>query len=156
MGVCLLARLQHVAMRRLATINDVATGYFSSYTEVSIVCVLWNMDIILSTVRLNFGTKNCTDLQDVTGRIVWCSRTRWYGVVRTTNCCINKKCKICLARAVFINWSFCWVSRKSRCFVYTVWNDVTESMVTIRSPSCGYNTIYCVELNGEDSLCYSN
>ena len=83
MGVCLLARLQHVAMRRLATINDVATGYFSSYTEVSIVCVLWNMDIILSTVGLNFGTKNCTDLQTVTGRIVWCSRTRWYGVVRT-------------------------------------------------------------------------
>jgi len=64
------------------TINDVATGYFSSYTEVSIVCVLWNMDIILSTVGLNFGTKNCTDLQDVTGRIVWCSRTiggmAWY------------------------------------------------------------------------------
>ena len=29
-------------------------------------------------------------------------------------------------------------------------------MVTIRSPFCGYNTIWCVELNGEDLSCYSN
>jgi len=29
-------------------------------------------------------------------------------------------------------------------------------MVTIRSPFCGYNTIECVELNGEDLSCYSN
>ena len=35
-------------------------------------------------------------------------------------------------------------------------SDVTESKVTTRSPFCGYNTIHCVELNGEDSSCYSN
>jgi len=29
-------------------------------------------------------------------------------------------------------------------------------MVTIRSPFCGYIAIQCVELNGEDSSCYSN
>jgi len=40
--------------------------------------------------------------------------------------------------------------------LYIGWNDVTESMVTIRSPFCGYNTIECVELNGEDLSCYSN
>ena len=39
---------------------------------------------------------------------------------------------------------------------YTGWNDVTESMVTIRSPFCGYNTIRCVKLNGEDLSCYLN
>jgi len=39
----------------------------------------------------------------------------------------------------------------------TARSDVTESMVTTRSPFCGYNTIYkCVELNGEDLSCYSN
>jgi len=36
------------------------------------------------------------------------------------------------------------------------WNDVTESMVAIRSPFCGYNTIKCVELNGKNLSCYSN
>ena len=35
-------------------------------------------------------------------------------------------------------------------------DDVTESMVTIRSPFCGYNTMPCVELNGEDQSCYSD
>ena len=38
------------------------------------------------------------------------------------------------------------------CFLlckYTGWSDIAESMVAIRSPFCGYNTIYCVELNGE-------
>jgi len=39
---------------------------------------------------------------------------------------------------------------------YIRWNDVTESMVTIRPPFCGYNTIYCVEVNGEDLSWYSN
>ena len=29
-------------------------------------------------------------------------------------------------------------------------------MVTIRSPLCGYNTAWCVELNGDDVSCYSN
>jgi len=29
-------------------------------------------------------------------------------------------------------------------------------VVTIRSPFCGYNTTYCVELSGEDFSCYSN
>ena len=38
----------------------------------------------------------------------------------------------------------------------TGWSYITESMVTTRSPFCGYNTIYCVELNGEDLSCYSN
>ena len=34
--------------------------------------------------------------------------------------------------------------------------DVTESMVTTRAPSCGYNLAKCVELMGEDLPCYSN
>ena len=46
--------------------------------------------------------------------------------------------------------------RLSNPIQYTGCNDVTESMVTTRSPSCGYNTIYCVEINGEDLSCYSN
>jgi len=29
-------------------------------------------------------------------------------------------------------------------------------MVTIQPPFCGYKTISCVELNGEDLSCYSN
>ena len=29
-------------------------------------------------------------------------------------------------------------------------SDVTESVVTIRSPFCGYNTTKCVKLNGKD------
>jgi len=36
------------------------------------------------------------------------------------------------------------------------WSDVTESVVMIRSPFCGHNTIQRVELNGEDLSCYSN
>ena len=40
--------------------------------------------------------------------------------------------------------------------LYMGWSDVTESMVTIRSPFCGYNTIQCVELNGDDLSCYSS
>ena len=35
-------------------------------------------------------------------------------------------------------------------------SDVTKSMVTIRSPFCGYNTSQYVQLNGEDLSCYSN
>jgi len=35
-------------------------------------------------------------------------------------------------------------------------SDVTEPMVTIRSPFRGYNTALCVELNGEDLSFYSN
>jgi len=38
----------------------------------------------------------------------------------------------------------------------TGWSGVTESVVTIRSPFCGYNTMQCVELNGEVLLCCSN
>ena len=34
-------------------------------------------------------------------------------------------------------------------------SDVTESVTTIRSPFCGYNTAKCVELIGEDLSCYS-
>ena len=34
--------------------------------------------------------------------------------------------------------------------VYIKWSDVTESMVTIRSPFCEYNMAYCVDLSGED------
>ena len=41
------------------------------------------------------------------------------------------------------------------CGQYTGCSDVTESVVTIRSPFCGYNTIQCVELNGGDLSCYS-
>jgi len=40
--------------------------------------------------------------------------------------------------------------------VYTGWSDVTESMVRIRSPFCGYNTTQCGQLKGEDLSCYSN
>ena len=35
-------------------------------------------------------------------------------------------------------------------------SDVAKSMVTIRSPFCGYNTTQGVELNGDDLSCYSN
>jgi len=40
--------------------------------------------------------------------------------------------------------------------IYVVWSDVTESVVTIRSPFCGYNLAQRVELVGEDLPCYSN
>ena len=40
--------------------------------------------------------------------------------------------------------------------LYTGRTDVTESTVTLRSPFCGYNTMQCVLLNGEDLSCYSN
>ena len=40
--------------------------------------------------------------------------------------------------------------------LYIGCSDVTESIVMTRSPFCGYNTISCVELNGEDLSCYSN
>jgi len=37
------------------------------------------------------------------------------------------------------------------------WSDVTESMVTVGSPFCGYdNTTWCVELNGKDLSCHLN
>ena len=40
--------------------------------------------------------------------------------------------------------------------VYTGWSDVTESVFTIRSPFCGYNSACCVELKGEDLWSYSH
>ena len=40
--------------------------------------------------------------------------------------------------------------------LYMGWSDVTESMVTIWSPFCGYNSAYCMELKGEDSWSYSH
>ena len=40
--------------------------------------------------------------------------------------------------------------------VYTGRSDVTESMVTIRSPFCRYNLAKYVELIGEYLPCYSN
>jgi len=40
--------------------------------------------------------------------------------------------------------------------VYIGCSDVTESVIMIRSPFCGYNTTLSVELNGKDLLCYSN
>jgi len=39
---------------------------------------------------------------------------------------------------------------------YIGWNDVIESMVTIRSPFCRYNLARYVELIGEDLPCYSD
>ena len=39
---------------------------------------------------------------------------------------------------------------------YIGWSDITESVVTIRSPFYWYNTVWCVVLNGEDLSCYSN
>jgi len=39
---------------------------------------------------------------------------------------------------------------------YIWWSDITESMATIRSSFCGYNTAYCVELMAEDFSCYLN
>jgi len=44
----------------------------------------------------------------------------------------------------------------TKCSFQIGWSDVTESMVTIRPPFCGYKTISCVELNGEHLSCYSN
>jgi len=41
-------------------------------------------------------------------------------------------------------------------FLAILIHSVTESVVTMQSPSCGYCTIWCVELNGEDLSCYSN
>jgi len=38
--------------------------------------------------------------------------------------------------------------------LYTGCSDITESMVTIRSPCCGYNLALCVELKGEDLSSY--
>jgi len=40
--------------------------------------------------------------------------------------------------------------------LYTWRGDVTESMVTIQSPFCGYDMAYCVELMDEDLSFYSN
>ena len=40
--------------------------------------------------------------------------------------------------------------------LYTGRSDVTESMITIRSSFCGYNTTQCVEFSGKDLSCYSN
>jgi len=37
---------------------------------------------------------------------------------------------------------------------YIGWSDVTESVVKIRSPFCGYNMAYCVELKFEHLSCY--
>ena len=43
-------------------------------------------------------------------------------------------------------------SRDSRYLLppYIGWSDVTESIVTLRSPCCGYNLAWCVVLNCED------
>jgi len=40
--------------------------------------------------------------------------------------------------------------------IHTQGEATPQSLVTIRSPFCGYNTISCIELNSEDLLCYSN
>ena len=56
-------------------------------------------------------------------------------------------------------WSLintCHSRQSEMSWLYIGWNDVTESMVTIRSPFCGYNLAYWVELIGEDLPCYSN
>ena len=39
---------------------------------------------------------------------------------------------------------------------YIGWSNVTESMVMIRSPCCGYNLAWCVELKREDLSSYSH
>jgi len=46
--------------------------------------------------------------------------------------------------------------RKHKVTQYIRWSDVTQSVVTTRSPFCGYSTTSCVELNGEDLSCYWN
>ena len=43
-----------------------------------------------------------------------------------------------------------------RFFLHVGWSDVTESSITIRSPFCGYNLAYCVELKGDDLWSYSH
>jgi len=43
-----------------------------------------------------------------------------------------------------------------KCVKYTGRSGVTESMVTELTPFCRYNMTQCVELIGEDLLCYSN
>ena len=45
-------------------------------------------------------------------------------------------------------------SKLRRC--HPMWSDVTESMVTIQSPLCGYNAARCGELKGGDLSCYSD
>ena len=39
---------------------------------------------------------------------------------------------------------------------YTLGEVTSQSIVTIRSPFCGYNLAQCVDLMGEDLPCYSN
>ena len=63
-----------------------------------------------------------------------------------------------LSRQYVMLFEFCHLHamRNILTTIYIGWSDVTESVVTIRSPFCGYNTTYCVELSGEDFSCYSN
>jgi len=49
-----------------------------------------------------------------------------------------------------------WPLRHAANLVHIGWNDVTESIITIRSPFCGYNTTQFVELNGENLSCHWN
>jgi len=46
--------------------------------------------------------------------------------------------------------------QKQVMLIYIGWIDVTESMLMIRSPFCGYNLAWCVEFRGEDLPCYSS
>ena len=48
------------------------------------------------------------------------------------------------------------LDERSAAGLYTGRSDVTESMAATRSPFCGYDTIRCIELNGEDLSCCSN
>jgi len=66
----------------------------------------------------------------------------------------NRKHTVTATIAFFSSKYFVW--RLTFCYVYIGWNDVTVSMVTVRSPFSGYNTVKCAEWNGADLSCYSN
>jgi len=48
------------------------------------------------------------------------------------------------------NWTSWWTSLSvNSVSFFSRWSDVTESTVTIRSPFCGYNLAWCVELKAK-------
>jgi len=57
---------------------------------------------------------------------------------------------------IYMSWHWGAVLCAVAYCAHDPWSGVTESMVTIRSPFCEYNTTWCVQLNGEDLSRYSN
>ena len=63
---------------------------------------------------------------------------------------------ICIFGSLCANMTSSISQRRQRRTIHIGWSDVTESMVTTRSPFCDYKMPWCVELNGEYLSCYSN